>query len=1026
MSLSGASIRRPVAMSCLIIGLTLLGLNAYRKMGVEFMPKVDVPYVTVVTVYPGASPGEIESDVAKRIEDAVVSIDGLKHVSSSCMENVCQTLLEFEIEIDVDVAANDIRDKLDLIANDLPETAETPKVLKYDINAKPIVTLALKGSLSTGELYDYADNTLRDRLSVIQGVADVQVLGGSEQEVQVLLDRAKLAERGLASTNVIQAIQGNVRTIPAGRVRDSGREFNVKFDAEYDTVEELATLEIANLDGARVYLGDVATVSMGSAELRQTAFVDGTPCIGIRVIKKADANAVRVVNRVREEMGGVMAGLPGGMELVWVSDDGAFIESSVDSAISNTFQGVALTALILFLFLYNIRTTLIVTLTMPLTIIISLFFLQYLDYTLNTSTLLALGLSVGILVTNSIVVLESITKRFSEGMSAREAAEKGARDVGLAVLASAGTNIVVLFPIIGMGSIIGRFFRPFAVTMVVVTFVSLFISFTLTPILCAYLLKRSEKKGLLHRAETVWNAGMGAVSARYAAVLRYFEKRRWAAAGMLVFVVLLLGHALWLASTLGSTFVADSDQGQVFVKLEYPTSYDLEQTTQRVLDVEKMLSTVPGLSHVYTTIGKVEGVVGQSSEGVHLAQILLRFVEKTERAESMPEILSQVREMLTQVPGCIATVNVADIIGGQGSPVELVIAGPDLATLDTIAERAVNRVQTLPGIKDPDSTVRAGKPELRILPLRPVLAELNVPATSLGLALRGNLEGIKAGIYKEGARSYDIRVKFAEEQGKDQVEAFQFPAMPGNPVMLGNFARVEEGYAPVQITRSDKQRIAKLFANLGDKMPLGTAAMEISSILENDVELPAGYSYAFRGEYEIMEEATEAFVEAGIIAVLLTYLTLAGLLESFRQPFIILLTLPLGLIGVVWALYAMDESISMFVLLGAVMLVGIVVNNAILVMEQVNQLTAQGIPRHQAMIRASQGAFRPVVMITLAAMLGMLPLAFGTGIGSELRTGIGISSVGGIAISAVLTLVVIPIVYDLFTRRERGGSVDAH
>ncbi len=1023
MFLSNASIRRPVAMGSLIIALALLGLNAYRKMGLEFMPKVDVPYITIVTPYPGASPTEIETDIAKRIEDAVVSIDGLKHVSSSCMENVCQNLLEFEIEIDVDVAANDVREQLDLIINDFPESAEQPQVLKFDINAKPIVTLALKGSLSTEELHDYADNTLRDRISVIQGVADVQVLGGAEREVQVRLDRSKLAERGLTSMDVVQAIQENVRTIPSGRVREMGREYTVKFDAEFDRVADLAMLEVTNRDGARVYLGDVAYVAMTSAELRQTAFVDGEPCIGLRVVKKADANAVRVVERVREATHDLEDTLPGGAELVWVSDDGGFIEASAESATSNIAQGVMLTALILFLFLYNFRTTLIVAVTMPLTIVISLFFLQFLGYTLNTSTLLALGLSVGILVTNSIVVLESIAKRFAAGMEAHEAARLGSRDVVLAVLASAGTNIVVLFPIIIMGSMVGRFFRPFATTMAVVTVVSLFISFTLTPLLCALLLRRTDSRTRLARVEQWWNRGLDAVAARYAGMLRFFERHRTAASGVLVLVAVVFVGAMAAGSTLGSSMMAESDQGQVFVKLEYPTYYDLSRTTQRVQEVERQLQGLPGLIHIYTTIGKVEGMIGQTSEGVHLAQVLLRFVDKSERRETMQNLLGEIRGRLAAVPDCVVTVNVPSIIGGQASPIQLQIAGDDLPTLERLALETHARVQTLSGIENPDTTVRQGKPELRVVPRRAVLSDLDIPATALGYALRGNLEGIKSGIYKQGDRSYDIRVKLDEQPGKDQVESFQFPAAPGNAVMLTNYARVEERTAPIQITRDDKRRVAKLFADLQDTKPLGVAVAEINGILDSDMNLPSGYSYDYRGDYEIMSEAQAAFIEAGVIAIVLTFLVLAAILESFRQPLVILLTLPLGLIGVVLALYLTGESVSMFVLLGSVMLVGIVVNNAILVMDRVNQHVAQGADRHEAMILASMEVFRPIVMITLAAALGMLPLALGQGIGSELRAGIGITSVGGIVVSALLTLVVLPIAYSLFTRRGRPTQV---
>ena len=542
MFLSDASVKRPIAMSCLIIGLALLGLNAWRKLGLELMPRIDAPYITVTTVYPGASPEQIETDVAKRIEDIVVTIDGLKHVSSGCMENVCQTLLEFELDVDVDIAATDVREKLDLIKADFPADVEDPKILKFDINAKPIINLALTGDVSIDELYDFADNTLRDRITVISGVADVELIGGAKREVRVRLDRDKLASKSLSSTEVVQAVQQGLRTIPSGRVRDTGREFTVKFDAEYKTVADIGSLEVANENGRRCTINDVGRVEMSTEELRQKAAIDGRDCIYIKVVKKAEANAVHVVNRVRAAMNELDSELPGGMELVWVNDDGRFIEATVQSAWINVGQGIGLTALILFLFLYNIRSTLVIAITMPLTVIIGLFFVQLAGYTLNTSTLIAIGMSVGILVTNSIVVLEAIIKRLNRTGDPKESARLGAKEVTVAVLASAGTNIVVLFPIAMMGSVIGLFMRPLAMTMLMMTVVSLFISFTLTPILCSLMLKptRADQRGILHHMETGFNSFLARIINGYRRILSFNERHRATALGVLAVIILML------------------------------------------------------------------------------------------------------------------------------------------------------------------------------------------------------------------------------------------------------------------------------------------------------------------------------------------------------------------------------------------------------------------------------------------------------------------------------------------------------
>lgn len=1027
MFLSDASIRRPIAMSCLIIALSLLGVNAYRKMGVELMPQIDVPYITVTTIYPGASPEQIETDVAKRIEDQVVTIDGLKHVNSACMENVCMTLLEFELDVDVDIAATDVREKLDLIKADFPEDVEDPKILKFDINAKPIINMALTGDVPLDELYDFADNTLRDRLTVLAGVANVELVGGAKREVHVQLDREALAARGLSSLDVVGTLQQGVRTIPSGRVQDAGREYSVKFDAEYATVSEIGNLEVANEDGQRCYLRDVGQVVMTTEELRQQAAIDGRPCIYIKVVKKSEANAVRVVDQVRAAMDRLNRELPGGMELIWVNDDGRFVEATVQSAWVNVGQGIGLTALILFLFLYNVRATFVVAITMPLTVVIGLFFMQLAGYSLNTSTLIAIGMSVGILVTNSIVVLEAIVKRLNRTGDPKEAARLGSKEVAVAVLASAGTNVVVLFPIAMMGSIIVQFMRPLAMSMLIMTVVSLFVSFTLTPILCSILLKpaQPDSRGLLARAEARFNRVFEWMLGGYRAILAFNERHRPVAIGVIIVVVAIFVHAMSLAGKVGFGFADDADQGLLYVKLEYPTTYDLNRTQQRVQAVEARLRDLPELKHVLTSIGKVEGIIGQSTEGVYLAQLLLVFTDRDQRSLTIYQLQEDVRSRLAGYPECVVTSTLPTIIGGQAQDIQLEISGEELDTLDRLATRVRDLADAIEGLIDADTTVREGKPELAILPNRAVLADLGIPPVSLGTVLRANLAGLEAGTFKQGDRNYDIVVQLADRPGKDQVEQFLFAGAPGQPIVLPNLARIEERVAPIQITRKNKLRVSKVFANL-DGLPLGTAVNLLNQQIDSRGHLPPGYTYGHSGTYEVMSEANAEFGEAFIVAVVLVILTLAAILESFKQPGLILVTIPLALIGVMWALALTGFSLSMFVLMGIVMMIGIVVNNAILIMDQFNVHVAEGIPRHKAMIAASCERFRPIVMITLAAVLGMLPLAVSRGIGAEMRNGVGIASVGGILISGVLTLIVVPILYDLFTRKGTKQATDNH
>ncbi|MCK5863311.1 MAG: efflux RND transporter permease subunit, partial [Candidatus Hydrogenedentes bacterium] len=721
--------------------------------------------------------------------------------------------------------------------------------------------------------------------------------------------------------------------------------------------------------------------------------------------------AVQVIGAIREVMDQLQGDLPGGMELVWVTDDGTFTKSMVDSAWINVLQGILLTAFVLFLFLYNFRSTLVIGMTMPITIIIGLFFMQAAGFTLNVSTLLSLGMSVGILVTNSIVVLEAIVKHLEEGKSPREAARRGANESFVAVLASAGTNVVVLLPVSIMPGMIGLFMKPFALTMIIVTLVSLFVSFTLTPMLCALLLKPKKKNSHspLAYMEWGWNSVFDRLIASYRWLLKFTDRYRIAAVVLLLLVVLIFGHSLKTGSMLGFSMGSDPDRGEIFVKLEFSTTNSLARTEEGVTAIEERLRSLPHLRHMLTTIGKVEGIFGQTSEGVYLAQTLLRFNERIDRQETINDLVELVREKVADSPGVLCVVTVPDFAGGQGSDIEFEIAGSDLDTLDQLVLKAQGVANGIPGFLEPDTTVRSGKSELRIKPNRVVLADLDFPAATLGMILRGNIEGITAGTFKRDARNYDIVVKFAEEQGKDQVRDFLFPGVPGRPVSLANIGTIEESMAPIQIVRKDKNRVAKLFANLDPSLALGMAVEKLSAEFEEQVPLPPGYTYHFGGMYEMMSEGVAALMEAGLIAILLVVLLLAAILESFKQPIIILVTLPLALIGVFYSLYLGGYSIGIFALMSIVMLIGIVVNNAILIMDQFNVHVAAGMPRHAAMVNAACERFRPIVMITLAAVLGMLPLAFGRGIGAELRNDTGLASAGGILVSGILTLLVMPI-----------------
>jgi HAE1 family hydrophobic/amphiphilic exporter-1 len=827
----------------------------------------------------------------------------------------------------------------------------------------------------------------------------------------------------------MQTINAAVKTIPVGRIRGENRELSVEFNADYSKTENLQELEIVNRnDGKVIYLKDIATVKMAAEEVRQAAYHNNEPCIAIKVVKRSDANAVKVVEQLKAAGEKIRQTLPAGMKLEWVSDDARFIQANADSAWENIFQGILLTSAILFFFLYDFKLLLITSVTMPLNIIIGFFFMRYLDYTLNLSTLIAIGMSVGILVTNSLVILESIMKKLEETGDPKTAAIEGTSACTIEILASSGTNIVVLFPISMIPGVIGLFLKPLAMTMLIVTAVSLFISFTVIPLLSALILKKPDKNatGILKRCENAFNRGLNRIITIYTGILELAQTHKIIGVGIILASLILLVQSLSLAGIIGGGFMPDSDMADITVKFEFPTSYSLDKTRARTIQAIDIARSIPETKSVLASIGKVEGVAGKSSEGVYLAEIKLRLSDKDERTLTLPQLLKITREKYANFTDAILTISIPSPTGGSNAPVQLEIYGEKLEVLDQTALQLKEKAEIIPGFTSVDTTVRAGKAKIMITPRRNVLSESEISAVGRGTSLRGNIAGLKAATFKNGDRNYDIVVNFAEQEGSRQIEDFNFRSKDGKPISLTNFGEIQQVIAPIQINRKDKQRVARFESFLEPSLALGNAIGILEKTL-NDGLLQTGYSTKVTGSAEMMGEAQAGLAEAAIIAMILVVLTLSAIMESFVQPAIILLTLPPTLIGMLWGLYLTGNSISIFALMGGVMLIGIVVNNAILVLDHYNHLVHhENIAPAKAIIQASGERFRPVIMITIAAVLGMLPMALGTGIGSEMRCDVGAASAGGILSSGLISLFTIPIIYGFFLKKEPKKTAQNH
>ena len=1030
MFLTTAATRRPVAMSALLIALVLLGLNSYRKLSLENLPSVDVPYVTVTTIWPGASSEDVEKDVAKRIEDAVSGVEGLKHTYSTCFENAGNTMVEFAIGTDVDVAAQDVREKIDAIVGDLPAGCERPAIAKLDINAAAIATMFLRGGLTPDDLYWEAVNRIHDRLASVKGVAEVKVIGGEEREVWIELDRDALAAAGLTAAQVAQAVGRGVLSIPGGRIRENGSELAVRFDAEYHSIDEIGSLQVAGADGARRYLRDLGTVRLATEEPRQRAFLNGEPGVTVKVVKKSDGNTVDTVRELRRRVAELRRELPPGAELLWLQDDAEIVQANVDNTVADIGSSVLLCAVILFAFLLNLRSTFVVAMTMPVTILISLFFMQLAGLTLNLSTLLAMGLSAGILVSNSIVVLESIVRKFGEsqtcGRDARWAAARdGASEQTVAILASAGTNVVVMLPIAMMSSLMGKFFVPFATTTLIVNLVSIFISFTLTPMLCALMMKpEAEQTGRFARWGRNWEATLSGWGATYGAWLRRLGSRRLVrVAVLLAFAAAVVLSLRFGSRGLGFALLENDDWDRAFVRLEFPDYYDLARTEKATLEIAGRIGEDPDAISVLATPGRADALAGQASEGVYLAQVEVVYKPSAERPErGVDNILEELRAYLRGVPDVIATVTMPSYVNGMSSTIQYNLKGPDLTVLTDKAQRLQALAFTLPGLAQIDTSARDDKPEIRVRPNRAVMADMGLDAAAVGSMLRADVDGLEVASFKEDLKTIDVRVKLAERAGAAQIGELPMPAAPGRPVPLSAFTEEVRTGQKVMIFRHDKERAILFGGNERPGYAAGTVGDQLAALARDNGISGDGYSFAAVGASEMIGESVADFGEAMVLAIVLTLLTLAAILESWRKPFLVLLTVPMALIGLLWALRLSGLNVSIFVLLGGVMLIGVVVNPAVLIVDKMSQLEKAGEKTPDAMCHAVAQTFRAVLMVIVASGLGMLPIALSTGIGAVNRIGIGAASVGGIIVAGALTLLVLPFV----AMSSRRSATAAH
>jgi HAE1 family hydrophobic/amphiphilic exporter-1 len=1014
--LSGTSIRRPVFITMVMIGLVVLGLFGYRRLPIDQFPNVDIPIVSVQTVYPGASSETIEREVTRRMEEAFNPVASVKRITSISLEGVSQIIVEFDLGRDVDVASQDIRAKIEGIRRELPEDIESPVVQKFDPSAQPIVSLALSSNTQPiDRLTVLADETIRRRLESARGVGEVRIAGGLEREIRINLIPTRLEALGVTVPDVMGALSRQNMEVPAGRVESGAREQLVRVTGRITDPRQFEDVVIATRSGQPVRVRDVAQVETGTEEERSVALVNDRRAVSMDILKVSGANTVDVADAVKVEIAKIQKALPSGTTLSIVRDNSVEIKQSVSDVIHELLLGALLTIIIVMLFLNDWKATAITSLALPVSVISSFILMDALNFSLNMLTLMALSLSIGILIDDAIVVVENIVRHREKGEDHFTAAGRGTKEIFLAVMATTFSIVAVFVPVAFMGGIIGRFFFQFGLTVAWAVLVSLFVSFTLTPMLSAWWgvnpHVHGAKANIVTRTIARFNLWFDRQADKYRGIVRWalgHRKSTLAIAG-----VAFVG-AIMLFPLIGGGFAPETDESQFAVLFETPEGSSLSYTRSKAEQIIATLRRMEGVDYTYTTVGA--GATGTVKSG----DIFVSLVKPRERSKSQFAIMDDARAKLGQIQGVTVQVLVGGGLGGAQAPLQVEIHGPDVRQLQAISTQAVALMKKVPGVVDVKSSLGEPKPEFRINVDRDVANRIGVDIGSIAGTIRPLLAGQTATRWEDpSGEERDVVVQVPKSMRASLTDIAAIPVATSarsnglaRLIPLSDIAKIEAGTAPAQIDRKDLERVATIGANTS-----GTSVSEASQAITktlSQIKLPAGYTIGLGGETEQLAETAGYVVEAILLAVILIFLILASQFESFTQPFAIMMSLPLSLVGVLLALLVTGSTLNIMSMIGIIMLMGLVVKNAILVVDNANERRAAGADRTTALIEAGAVRLRPIMMTTLAMIFGMLPIALALGEGGGFRAPMARAVIGGLITSTMLTLLVVPVVYTYF------------
>ena len=1007
-------VRRPVVSWVLVLSVTVVGLFAFGRLGVDRFPNVDIPSVAITTTLPGAAPEQVETEVTDKVEEAVNTISGIDTLSSTSSEGVSQVVVAFRLDKSADVAAQEVRDRVNRIIAQLPRTATQPIVEKLDPTAAPVLTVAVTAALPIRDITEFADKTLRRRLESADGVGQVVVIGGRNRQINVWVDGGRLRAQKLSANDVARALQAQNADVPGGRMDQGAESVTLRTRGRIDSVRAFGDIVLREVAGHPVRLADVARIEDGMSEPRTQASVDGNPTVLLQVRKQSGTNTVEVVNHVKERLADLATILPAGYELRIVRDDAQFIEASIASVQEHLIIGSLLAAIVVLLFLGNFRATVIAAVSIPTSIIATFALIWYMGFTLNMLTMLALTLSVGIVIDDAIVVLENIHRFIEEkGMSPKVAAVEATREIGLAVTATTFSLVAIFAPVGFMSGMVGRFMQSFGLTMAFAVLMSLFVSFTLTPTMSAYWLKAPDRNRP-HRANH--HALFAPLDRAYHAMLRWSMAHRGLVA---LGTVLVLLSSVPLFRITAVNFTPEDDQSQFEVALR-----GAEGTSLAAMDVltNRLANAIRRIPEVEFTLVTV---AGDAAGTLNSANVLVRLRPIEARTRDQFAVMAEVRDTVLPAnpePGLRAAVRGGGGPGGGGSAIQYMIQGPDLVQLQQYSEALRVQASRIPGLVDVDTTLNAGKPEVSIALDRPKAADLGVQVTDAAEALRLFVAGDQVTTYNEGGEQYEVRLR-AEEQHRSTQEAIARLPVPSTRlgiVSLENIASFSRSEVPATISRMGRERQVTLTANLLPGTSQGAAQEQIAAAA-SALGLGPEYRADFAGSSRELNRTATAFLTAIGLSFVFMYLILAAQFDSWLHPVTILLSLPLTLPFALISLIVFQQSLNIFSGLGLLVLFGVVKKNSILQIDHANQLQKEGLTTHDAVIQASRDRLRPILMTTLAFVAGMVPLVVSNGVGSATNHAIGWVVIGGQSLVLIVTLLVTPVAYSLFDDLRQHG-----